>query len=123
MSKFEFLDKIKMPVYICNCEWQVIYRNTACKKYTTAPRVKGSMLKFFADGEKTFFPERNSGISFIACVLKNSYRIALAFEYESNAVLIFPALLEYDLLFGEFSSRVKKDFATVWRDIFDLLAK
>lgn len=122
MSNFDFLNKINMPIYVCSNEWRIVFRNTACKKYTPAPRVNGDMTKSFVDGKKTVFPETNGGINFVACILGDRFRIAMTFEYKSNAVLIFPTLLEYDLLFGEFSSRVKKDFANILRDIFNLLS-
>ncbi len=121
MSNFEFLNKINMPIYVCSNEWRIIFRNTACKRYTTSPRVNGDMTKRFVNGKTTAFPEVNGGISFSACIIGDSYKIAMMFEYKSNAVLIFPTMLEYDLIFGEYSSKVKKDFAKVLRNIFDLI--
>ncbi len=122
MSNFDFLNKINMPIYVCDSEWQVVFRNASCMKYTPVPRVKGNMSKCFLDGKKTLFPSRNGGIEFVVCVLGEGYKVAMMFEYNSNAVVIFPTLLEYDLLFGEYSLKVKQDFAKGLRDIFDLLS-
>ena len=122
MNDFDFFNKINMPIYVCNEEWRVLFRNTASRRYTTSPRVNGNMTKCFVNGEDTVFPEKDGGISFVACRIGDSYKIAMLFEYKANAIIIFPMLLEYDLLFGEYTSRVKKDFAKVMRSIFDVLS-
>ncbi|MBQ4116999.1 MAG: hypothetical protein IJD37_06445 [Clostridia bacterium] len=122
MSDFCYLDEINMPIYICDSEWRVTYRNRACKRFTPSPRVNGQLSKRFIDKGLKLFPKKNGGIEFIMCMIGDSYKSALCFEYNSSAVVIFPTLLEYDLLFGEYSSRVKKDFADVFRGIFKELS-
>ncbi|MBR5322600.1 MAG: hypothetical protein IKU48_03550 [Clostridia bacterium] len=123
MSSFDFLNKINMPIFVCGNEWKVIFRNSFCKKYTTAPRVNGRLSKYFVDGKNTVFPEKKSGIDFVACMFGDRYRIAMVFEYKSNAVVILPTLLEYDFLFGELSLKLNKDFANTFCEIFDLLSE
>ncbi len=122
MDNFNFLDKINMPIYVCDGEWRIVFRNRACKKYTRTPRVNGNLSSYFIDKKGTDFPKENGGIEFISCLLEENYRTALCFEYNSSAVVIFPSILEYDLLFGDYSSRVKKDFAKTLCSVLELLS-
>ena len=122
MSDFEYLDKINMPIYICDSEWRITFRNRACKRFTPSPRVKGQLSRCFVEKDLKLFPKKNGGIEFVMCMIGDSYKNALCFEYNSSVVVIFSSLLEYDLLFEEYSSRVKKDFADVFRGIFEELS-
>ena len=99
MEFFKKLDKLKFPVFVCSDEWDVLYRNTSCKKYTTSPRVNSKFDRFFFDKERTVFPGENGEITLVGCMIRDAYKTALCFEYKGYALVMFPSLLDFDLLF------------------------
>ncbi len=119
MDNFSSFDKLNIPIYICDDEWKVIFRNRACKKYTNSPRLNGSLDKCFIDRSGTLFPEKNGEMFFISCFVSNTYKTALCFEYHEKAMVIFPTLLEFDLLFSDMENKRDKNTIHLLREVFD----
>lgn len=121
MENYGSFDKINIPIYICDKNWKIVFRNIACKKYTKTPRLNGTLLKCFIDKEGTVFPRENGEAVFISCILNEAYKTALCFEYHSKAIVLFPTLLEFDLLFGDISGKTTAGLADALRQLFDVL--
>lgn len=120
MDNYSGFDRLNVPMYFCDRDWKVLFRNTACKKYTKAPRVSGNMSRFFIDGENVEFPKENGGLYYVCCYMKGTYKTAVYFEYHGNAVILFSSFLEYDVLLGGVSVLPGTDVADSIRGIFDL---
>ncbi len=121
MDFFTKLDKLNFPTIVCSDDWNIVYRNRACKKYTTSPRVNSKFDRCFLDKESTVFPEKNGAIDFVGCFIQDKYKTALCFEYKGYALVMFPLLLDFDLLFANFVNQDKADFAESLRNILDAL--
>ena len=101
MEKFDYFNKINTPMCICDREWTVIFRNTACKKYSRSPRINSSLKRRFIDGENVAFPDSGSDMFFLTCLINDTYKTAICFGYRGYAILSFPSLIEYDILFAD----------------------
>ena len=114
-------DKINIPIYICSPEWQVIYRNRACKKYTPCPRLNSNMARCFVDKWDNIFPKEKE-VRFVGCILNDGYKTALCFNYHGNAVLLFPVLLDYDILCSDYIRESQDSFANELNEVFDYIS-
>ena len=113
------LDKLNTPIYICDDNWQVIYRNKACKKYTTSPRTNSGFDRCFVDKASVLFPAKDGGFNFVLCKIKENYKTALCFEYSGFAVVMFPLMMEYEYLFGKEYEFLNNEVADCARALFD----
>ncbi len=114
-------DKINIPIYICSPEWKVIYRNRACKKYTPSPRLNSNISRVFVDKSDIIFPKENE-VKFVGCILNDGYKTALCFNYHWNAVLLFPVLLDYDILCSDIIRESQDSFAIELNEVFDYIS-
>lgn len=114
-------DKINIPIYICSPEWQVIYRNRACKKYTPYPRLNSNISRVFVDKGEDIFPKEKE-VRFVGCILNNGYKTALCFNHHGNAVLLFPVLLDYDILCSDIIRESQDSFANELNEVFDYIS-
>ena len=115
------LDKINTPIYICENDWRIVYRNKACKKYTSAPRVNSSFDRCFLDKKSVVYPEKQGGFNLLYCKVNESFKTAISFEYSGYAVVMFPLMLEYEFLFGDDFKFLNKDAADCVRNLFDVI--
>ena len=122
MEFFKKLDKLKFPVFVCSDEWYVLYRNTSCKKYTTSPRVNSKFDRFFFDKERTAFPNKNGEITLVGCMIRDVYKTALCIEYRGYALIMFPSLLDFDLLFADVANEDRLEMAHSFRYVLDALS-
>ena len=98
MEQFKYFDKINVPMYICTDEWIVLYRNKACKKWVTSPRVNSNLSKYFLGKEKTPAPQIYGGCVLNGGFIKDVYKTALCFRYKEYVVAAFPTLLDFDII-------------------------
>ena len=121
MENFSKFDKINIPMYLCDADWTVVFRNLACKKYTPIPRINGNIAKCFIDKKGTRFPKTNGEAEFVSCILDDSYKTALMFEYKGYATLFFPLVFEFDLLFEDLMSGKYEGLADSARGVLDAI--
>ena len=122
MDDFSFLDKLNIPIYICEEQWRVVYRNHACRKYAKVPIVNGNLSKYFVYGDSAVFPRKPGEADFVCCKLGESYKTAVSLEFFGYAAVIFPTLFDFDLLFGDISGRVAPEYAACMGDILKSVA-
>ena len=123
MDYFKKFDKVNIPIFVCDRDWMILSRNRACKKYSATPRASSRLDRCFIDKEHTNFPEENGGFEFIGCFLGEHYRTAMCFEYRSNAIVLFPTLFEFDLLFGDVVGENKKELTDAFREVLDVIVE
>ena len=119
MDNFSRFDKINIPMYICDKDWTVVFRNASCKKYTSSPR-RGVCLKGrFVDGELTAFPEDKDGMFFVSLLIKDTYKTGICFGYRGYALILFPSIIEFDILFADVMKNQGEAFAEQIRFLLD----
>lgn len=119
MKNFDIFNKLNIPMYVCDGSWNVVFRNKACKKFVSSPRLNGSLVKYLVDGDSAEFPKKNGDIGLIGCMFKEAYKTAICFEYDGYAVVLFPAILDFDVLVNDLASVSEDRGADPLREIFD----
>lgn len=121
MLDFSPLDQLNIPIYICEPDWRVVFRNRSCKRFTSSPRVGGDLRGCFMDGEGVVFPEDSEGLRFEACEFGDRYRTAICLSYRTYAILLFPVILDFDILFGGMCKEDYSEMAESVRVVLDLV--
>ncbi len=120
MDCFANFDKLNVPIFICSKEWTVLFRNRVCKKYTTSPRTNSSFSRCFIDKVNTVFPKENGDLTLIGCIIHDVYKTSMCLEYKGYAVVMFPSIIEYDMLFSGTYDENTQEIADSFRSVFDI---
>ena len=121
MEQFIHFDKINVPIYICTDDWIILYRNKACKKMSSSPRVNAKLSKYFLEKEKTPLPDIDGGCLLVGGFIKDVYKTALCFRYKEYAVAVYPTLFDFDVMMCELGAEDNKQMADAFREVFDLV--
>lgn len=122
MEQFKCFDKINVPMYICTDEWIILYRNKACKKWVTSPRVNSNLSKYFLGKEKTPVPQIDGGCVLNGGFIKDVYKTALCFRYKEYVVAVFPSVFDFDIMMCEIGVEDNKQMADSFRAVLDLVS-
>lgn len=98
MVNFDGLDRLNIPIYVCNSEMAVVYRNKACKRYAKSPRVNGRFKILGLADIPADLPCGKDGVSLVSCYVDHTYKSALIFKYREWVVAAFPSVLEFDII-------------------------
>lgn len=123
MDFCENYEKINLPMYICTPDWNIIYRNKACKRYTKTPRLHTDLSTCFVDGKNVKASTEDGDFVFVVCLINGCYKTALCFEYDANIVVLFPQIFDFDILFSEIMEETKFDFSQTLRELFTYIPK
>ena len=121
MSLFDAVEKMNVPVYVCSDGWKVVYRNRVSKKLMPSPRVNSDFSRIFFDKVNVSFPDDDGDAKLCGCMVKGVYKTAMLLGYRGYALIVFPTVFDFDILFMDL---VKKDTAglpKLFRETLDVL--
>ncbi|MBQ7968585.1 MAG: hypothetical protein IJ292_02055 [Clostridia bacterium] len=120
MEHFEQFDKINVPLYICTDKWIILYRNKACRKLSSSPRVNSNLCRYFLEKENTPVPAEDGGCLLVGSFIKDVYKTALCFRYKEYVIVAYPSLFDFDIMMCEVDVEGNRAIADSFREVIDL---